>query len=144
MSVPTVYDEETLVLYMEDTLGAAAVRQLDWSVASDYDEAVSETMLAMGTDDLATVTGLANIRLLRATARRELWRLVASRTAHLVDATTEGGGEDHSQLHEHARRMAEQAAAEVVEYQVLADAAASTELARPTIFAVASGRRWRP
>jgi hypothetical protein len=140
--VPTAYTEQQLILYMAGILDEdkAVARQLGWTTASDYDEAVVETMLAMGVDDLAGVTGLASIRLLRAVARRELWRLVAQRSVQFVDATTEGGGEEHSQLYEHARQMAEQAAAEAEEAHLLVEGE-TAGASRPTFFAVARGRR---
>lgn len=130
MPIPTVYTELQLAEYMHQVLGDDEVaRDLGWSVVEgDYDEAVEETMLALGVDDLAGVTGLANIRLLRAVARRELWRLVMQRTAHKTDTNTEGGNEAHSQIHTHARAMFQIAAAAVVEIEAVVYEVA----ARPT------------
>ncbi len=112
MPTPTSYDEQALADFMHDVLGADEVaRDLNWSVPEgDYDEAVTETMLALGVESLGDVSGLENIRRLRAIARREVWRTVMQRTAHKTDTNTEGGNEAHSQLHTHARRMFEMAA----------------------------------
>ncbi|MFW6182848.1 MAG: hypothetical protein ACOC8X_03555 [Chloroflexota bacterium] len=107
MAIPTGYTEDELAQYMHETLGADDVaRQLDWTPEEGhYDEAVFETLMAYGTDDIESITGLQNIRRLRAIARRELWRLVMQRTVHQRDTNTEGGNDAHSQVHRHAREM---------------------------------------
>lgn len=117
MELPSVYDATNLANFMHGVLGEDdAARDLNWSVAQgDYDEPVVETMLAYGVDDLGSVTGLENIRRLRAIARRELWRTVMQRTVYKTDTNTEGGNEAHSQLHRHARQMFEMAGVAVME-----------------------------
>lgn len=109
VTIPTSYDHGALASYMHELLGgdspSGIARTLDWSPLSDYDEAVAETAFALDVDDVAEVIGRDEIRFLRAVARRELWRLVMQRTAHLVDASTEGGGQEHSQIWQHAQAM---------------------------------------
>ena len=144
MTIPTGYDHGALAAYMHELLGGDSAggiaRTLKWSPVSDYDEAVAETALALGVDDVAEVTGRDETRRLRAVARRELWRLVMQRTAHLVDASTEGGGQDHSQIWQHAQAMYESAAAEAERVIAEVDAAKATP-ARPLFFTRAPGGR---
>lgn len=117
MPAPTAYTEQELADYMHGVLGNDEMaRALNWSVDDgDYEDAVDETLLAYGVDDVATVTGRNNIRKLRAYARRELWRTVMQRTVgkHDTQAAVEGGGESHSQIHAHARKMFRMAEDEV-------------------------------
>lgn len=119
MPVPTSYDEDQLALYMHAILGEDdTAKELEWTVAGlDYDEAVVETLFAMGVDSLATVTGRDAIRKLRVLARVELWRLVAQRTAgRFNQSMTNVGGASYSkaQVHEHAKAMLVQAESEAV------------------------------
>lgn len=143
MTLPTGYaDEDALATYMDGVLGTDAdfAQQLNWSVAGgDYNEAVYETMFAYGTDDLSSISGMSNIRYLRALARRELWQLVMQRTGDRVDSggAVEGGGVSNSQLYQHAKeqyRLAEAAAAQIARDIV-------TTTTRPTVFARVKGRR---
>ena len=62
MAAPTSYNEAELKDYMDTMLGATAT-VLTWTVAGgQYDEAVNETLLAYGVDDIDEIIGRANIR----------------------------------------------------------------------------------
>ena len=89
MAAPTSYDENTLAVYMDTLLGSLA-DVLDWTSGSgSFDEAINETLLAYGVDDIADAT---DIRKLRTLARREVWALaVQALVAGDFDKTAESG-----------------------------------------------------
>lgn len=106
MAISGYGNEAQLAAFMDRTLGrdelAAA---LGWSVTTDYDDAVDETLLILDIADLSAVTGAAALRQLRAVARAEVWRSVMQRTAGDYDATLDGDSYKRSQLHDHAVAM---------------------------------------
>lgn len=109
MAAPSSYTEATLKAYMHGVTGNLASKEiLNWTVASgSYDEAVNEALLSYGTSDIATIQGADNLRLLRALARRELWRAVVQATAGQFDYRHADSGAlyDRSQIHKHALAM---------------------------------------
>lgn len=118
MAYPSGYTEATLKAYMHTVLTTKMTGSeiLGWSVASgDYDEAVNESLAVYGVDDITTISGRDNIRLLRAIARQELWRAVATATAGFFDY--DHGDSDavykRSQVHKQAKSMLALAEAEV-------------------------------
>lgn len=96
MPLPTVYTEETLALYMHITLGNVA-EALGYDVSESYFEAVNETLLDYGVDDLSNAT---DIRKLRALARAQAWRKAANDTAGDYDFKAGDGSYNRSQVHE--------------------------------------------
>lgn len=102
MAVPTSYTEDGLKAYMIAVLGAVA-EVLGWSVVGgQVDEPVIESLLAYGTDDISTITGLDNIKKIRTLARREVWRAVMDETAADYDFTADGGSYSRAQIHKMA------------------------------------------
>lgn len=119
MPAPSTYTEESLSAYMDSILGAVA-DVLSWSVAGgDYAEAVNETLLAYGVDDIALVTGRENIKRLRALARREVWRAVVNVTAGDYDFEADGGKYSRSEINKMAMQNLIRAESEAAEYDPL-------------------------
>lgn len=102
MAIPSVYTETTLADYMHDVLKDVA-DLLGWSVVNnDYDEAINETLLSMGVDDISEVTGRENLRKMRSFARMHVWQTVVNATAGNYDFKADGGSFNRSQIHEQA------------------------------------------
>lgn len=77
MPVPTSYTETGLADYMKSVLAETA-EAINWiTTPGSYQEAVNETLIAYGVDDIAEAT---DIKKLRVIARREVWRAVADAT----------------------------------------------------------------
>lgn len=92
MPAPTIYEDEgVLADYMLSVLDAIGTDlQLSASPTSSSDlghftEAVNDTLLQYGTDDVASITGTANITKLRAIARMHAWRLAKTRASALYN-----------------------------------------------------------
>jgi len=103
MALPASYTETSLATYMHTLLGPVALT-LGWSVAAgSYDEPVNEALGAYGVDDIADVTGRANIVKLRVLARREVWRAVVQATASHYDVNADGSSRHRSQIQAQAR-----------------------------------------
>ncbi len=113
MAAPTSYTETALKLYMIDILGAVHTA-LGWTVDSNqYDEAVSETLLAY---DVSAIADATEIRKLRTLARREAWRQAMYETALDYDLSKEGDSSSRSQMHTQAKAMFDLAATEAMIY----------------------------
>lgn len=108
MAIPASYTDDTLAGYMLAIVGEIAGPDLlDWSEWS-FSEAVTNTLLAYGADDIADISGAENIRRLRMLATREAWRAVVFATAHEHDfgASLPGATNTRrSQIHRQARDM---------------------------------------
>lgn len=116
MASPSSYTEETLATFAHSIMGAVA-DVLGWTVAAgDYDEVVNEALLAYGTDDITTISGVDNIRKLRVLLRREVWRRATEETAADYRISTGGETLDRQQMHEHIKAMYEQAETDAAEY----------------------------
>ena len=89
MPIPASYTESTLASYMDSVIGSLA-DVLGWAnSSSDYDEAVTDTLLAYGVDDIANAT---DMRKLRTLARRAVWQAaVNALVAGDFDKTAESG-----------------------------------------------------
>lgn len=99
MPVPTAYTEDTLAAFMHSTLRDVATA-LGWSVAAgDYDEAVTDTLIAYDENDIADAT---DIQKLRALARVAVWQSVVDATTGDYDFSADGGNYSRSQLHAQA------------------------------------------
>jgi hypothetical protein len=116
MSIPASYTETTLATYMHTILGPVAAT-LGWSVAAgSYDEPVNEALAAYGVDDIADISGRANITKLRALARREVWRAVMQATASHYDVKADGANRSRSQIHTQAKAAYELACIDALSY----------------------------
>lgn len=105
MALPASYTEAELAAYMHSVLGSVATA-LGWSVAGEsYVEPVNETLAAYGVDDIAAISGRANIVKLRALARREVWRAVVAQSAAHYDVTADGASLTRSQIQAQAREQ---------------------------------------
>lgn len=86
MPVPTGMTEQQLADYMQATLQDVALDLAMTPVElGSYAEAVNNALIAYGTNDAATITGLSNIATLRALARVEAWRVAHARAAARYD-----------------------------------------------------------
>lgn len=102
MPAPTAYTESDLIAFMQDTLKGVA-DLLEWSEDDQYQEAVNETLLSYGVDNISEITGRENVRRLRAIARFQVWKSVVNATAGYYNFSADNGRFDRSQIHEQAR-----------------------------------------
>jgi hypothetical protein len=116
MTVPASYTEKTLAVYMQTQLGKVATvlaLTAGASSAGDFEEAVNDTLLAYGTTDISTISGVSNIQKLRVLAKMTAWQFVVNNFAALYDFSADGGSYHRSQLFEQSKqalKMAETAA----------------------------------
>lgn len=82
MTLPASYTESSLLSFMASTIGTAA-EALGWETGTGgYDEAVNDTLLTLGVEDVADYTGsLASVR---AVARYHVWSHVVEASAGLI------------------------------------------------------------
>lgn len=99
MAIPISYTELSFAQFMKDVLDATA-SAIDWlTVPGKYQEAVNESILAYGVDDISQCT---DIQKLRAIGRREVWRAVADATAGNYRFGSDREIYFRNQIHEHA------------------------------------------
>lgn len=106
MAIPASYTEKTLAEYMHVMLGKTAKAlglHFDPGGPGDYAEAVNDALLSYGTEDVATITGIENIKKLRALARVAAWQYVVDNFAALYNFSADGGSYSRGQLFEHAK-----------------------------------------
>jgi len=106
MTIPASYTEKTLAEYMHVLLGKTAKALAIHSGpndAGDYAEAVNDALLAYGTEDIAAISGVANIQKLRALARVYAWQYVVDNFATLYDFSADGGSYHRSQMFKQAK-----------------------------------------
>lgn len=116
--VPVAYTRDELALFMLQTIGPAA-KVLEWDTVASYDETVNDTLIAYGVDAIAEAT---NIPLLRAYARREVWRAVMDAVAIAYDIRTPDGEQlSRSQMYAHAQEQYDRAAATVATMTLVDD-----------------------
>jgi hypothetical protein len=78
MAAPTSYSETSFKQYLLYAIGAVAT-SLGWTFSTNQvAEALNETLLCYGEDDIAAITGAANLLKLRTLGRREIWRAVCA------------------------------------------------------------------
>jgi len=105
MAIPSSYTEETLADYMQAVLQDVATA-LGWTTTpDDYQNAVDEALLMVEMDDIAEISGRANINKLRTAARVAVWSQVAAATAGDYKFSADGGSYDRQQVHDHALAM---------------------------------------
>lgn len=106
MAAPASYTEKTLAQFMHVSLGKTAKAlaiNFGPNDAGDYAEAVNDALLAYGTDNIASISDIANIQKLRALARVYAWQYVVSNFAALYDFSADGGQYSRSQLFKQAK-----------------------------------------
>ena len=106
MAVPASYTEKTLAEFMHVSLGKTAKAlaiNFGPEDAGDYAEAVNDALLAYGTDNIATISGMANIQKLRVLARVHAWQYVVNNFAALYDFSADGGSYHRSQMFKQAK-----------------------------------------
>lgn len=112
MAIPASYTEKTLAQYMETMLGKTAkvlALHAGPEDAGDFAEAVNDVLLAYGTNDIATISGIENLKKLRALAVVSAWQFVVNNFAALYDFSADGASYDRSQLFESASKALAQA-----------------------------------
>jgi len=102
MPVPTSYTETTLADFMHDALGNVA-GALGYSSPTSYSEAVNDTLLAYGTDDISTISGQANIIKLRALSKVFAWRKAVGDLSSRYKFSADGGSYERQQMFENAK-----------------------------------------
>jgi len=119
MAIPASYTEKTLAEFMHTTLGKTAKAlaiNFGPNDAGDYAEAVNDALLAYGTEDIATISGVANIMKLRALARVYAWQHVVNNFATLYDFSADGGQYSRSQMFKQAKESLELAQTQSLAY----------------------------
>jgi hypothetical protein len=116
MAAPTSYSETSFKQYLLYAIGAVAT-SLGWTVSTNQvAEALNETLLCYGEDDIAAITGAANLLKLRTLGRREIWRAVCAEVSGDYNIENEAGKMDRSQQYSMAQRMLAQAISEALIY----------------------------
>lgn len=119
MAIPASYTEKSLAEFMHVSLGKTA-KALAINFApdgpGDYAEAVNDALLAYGTQDIASISGVAAIMKIRALARVYAWQYVVSNFAALVDFSADGGQYSRSQMFKQAKESLELAQTQALAY----------------------------
>src|SRR5690349_20973513 len=106
MPVPSSYTEKPLAEYMHVKLGNVA-KALDLHFPpdgpGDYAEAVTDALLAYGTEDVSAISGSTGIQKVRALAMVAAWRHVVTNFAALFDFSADGASYNRSQLFKQAK-----------------------------------------
>lgn len=129
MAAPSSYTESMLRDYMyATTKGVADV--VGWT-AKDFVEAVNDTLFAYGVDDISDATSMPK---LRALARVEAWRAMATVTAGEFDYSADSGQTatyyKRSQLHQQAKASLVVAQAEAGAYVLAGTGANAVQFGR--------------
>lgn len=114
MSVPASYDQHEITYYMHSTLGKTA-EALGWAPPNSYEEAVTDTLLLYGVDDIASAT---DIEKLRACARLAAWQAVEADTAGYFQFSTDGQSFHREQIHQQATAMVKRERVKAMRYGV--------------------------
>jgi hypothetical protein len=113
MPIPTAYTEATLSAFMNSQLGKFPTA-FGWTgVVTDYQEAVNDTLLAYGVNDIAQAL---DIKKLRAIACVQAWKQVTRRLANQFAFTADGATYNRQQMHEMAIKELALAEAEAAVY----------------------------
>lgn len=113
MALPASYTEESLKAFM--LTATERIATVIKFTADKFADAVNETLVAYGTDDIAEAT---DVKKLRALARVEAWRAMVDATTGEFDYSADSGQTathyKRSQLHDHALKAFARAEAEAV------------------------------
>lgn len=121
MTIPASYTAKTLAEYMRDEVLQDTATVIGWNgeVGADggkYKGAVNETLLAYRKAaklPLATLETAADIGLLRAIGRREVWRKVAEANSGTYTFSDAGATYNRKEIYENAMRNYEIAVGEL-------------------------------
>lgn len=105
MAIPASYTEKTLAEFMYASLGKVAsvlTVRLSPDGPGDLAEPVNDALLEYGTQTIGDITGVDNLRKLRAAARVAIWKYVVANFAALYDFSADGASYDRSQMFKHA------------------------------------------
>jgi hypothetical protein len=109
MAVLSPYSLATFKAYLHTVLGDVATR-LGWTVVGgQYDEVVTDALLILNADDIATLTSNTQLKKLRAAGKLALWQKVAGFLTGDYDFSADGGSYSRSQAHDNALAMIKQA-----------------------------------
>jgi sulfite reductase alpha subunit-like flavoprotein len=109
MAVPTAYTTTSLAVYLKYVPGDI-IDVLGWNTDSpQVQEAVNDALLEYGVTDAATITGIDELRRLRALGRRAIWRAIVQATANWYSITDNGQKLERQQVHAQALTAYEQA-----------------------------------
>jgi hypothetical protein len=132
MAIPSSYTEAELQDYMVEI--TAAIASVIGLTAGNFYQAVNETLLSYGVDDIADAT---DIRKLQALARVEAWRYVADSTVAEYDVSRDSGEtqvwDKRSQLHTQSVKRLEAARADAERQGYIADDATYNTVAFGTL-----------
>lgn len=132
------YTEITFADFLIVILGEVAPL-LDWhGLAQDpVQEALNDTLLALATEDITTITDLAGVAKLRAFGRVAIWRAAVDSLAARYDVADNGQDLKRSQIQKMAQdsytRALEAVSSYLQEAQDEANAAAMTVIVTPVI-----------
>lgn len=111
MPVPTAYTEEALGEYMLAVLGV--VGSVLGYTSESFDEAIADTLLSYGTNNIAQAT---DIKKLRALAKVAAWQKANDDLVAFYDYQADGGSFDRSQMQAMAEKALAQAQAKAIAY----------------------------
>lgn len=111
MAIPTSYTETTLAEYMLAVLGV--VGQTLGLSSSSFGEAVTDTLLAYGTDDISQAT---DMKKLRALAKAAAWKKACDDLVGFYRFSADGGTFDRNQMREMAEKALTLAQADAAAY----------------------------
>jgi len=119
MAFPTGYTELTLGQFMFKTLGdVATVLEISEPTedANALEEAVYETLLNYGTNDISTISGLSNIKKLRVLAKVQAWQFAVDNLAAQHKFSADGASFELQQVYDQAKKNLESARADAYAY----------------------------
>lgn len=119
MAFPTSYTEITLGQFMYKTLGdVATVLGISEPTedANSLEEAVYETLINYGTDDISTISGLQNIKKLRVLAKEAAWQFAVDNLAAQYKFSADGASFELQQIYEQAKKNLESARIDAFAY----------------------------
>jgi hypothetical protein len=135
MAAPSSYTEESLSEFMAATLkDVAAVLGWDESPLTHLQEAVNETLLALGLSDIADA---ADIKLLRAHSRVQAWTAACAALSAQNDFAADGGDYKLSQMYANALKQlaaAQSALATIESAETASTRTASTSLPNKAVW----------
>ena len=111
MALPTAYTEQTLKLFMLNSLGAIA-QAMSLTIDS-FSEAVNEALLVYGASAIAEATDIAK---LRAIARVEALKVAKAASVTAYDFDADGGSYKRSQMAQSIDRLLQAAQVDAGRY----------------------------
>lgn len=113
MAVPASYTDEELRIFMITVLGRVAT-VIGWTKdTGQIAEAVNDTLIAYGVDDISEAT---DVEKLRALARHYAWSAAVDWLSTDFNFSADGGRYDRAQVFEHAQQRLDAAWSEAFQY----------------------------